>query len=377
MALVDPDAAFMDLALRLARKGAATVSPNPAVGAVVVAGGMAGGMAGTGWHRRPGEDHAEVIALREAGDAARGATLYVTLEPCTHHGRTPPCVDAVLGAGVGRVVVAMADPDPRVAGRGIAALRAAGVSVEVGLRGKEAELLNEAYGLHRRLGRPFVTYKAAATLDGATAALDGSSQWITGPAARRDVHRLRAASDAVCVGVGTVLADNPSLTVRGVASSRRPLRVVVDTFGRTPPEAQVLSPGTPTVVAVTDAAPAAARATLEEAGAEVLCLPAEGGRVSLPALLGALGARPVASLLLEGGPTLAASFVTAGLVGRYLVYLAPALMGEGTPGILQGWGAAGIGDARRLALRSVRRIGEDLRVEATAAATQATNEEVR
>ncbi|TMK45408.1 MAG: bifunctional diaminohydroxyphosphoribosylaminopyrimidine deaminase/5-amino-6-(5-phosphoribosylamino)uracil reductase RibD, partial [Actinobacteria bacterium] len=239
----------MRLALRLARKGLGRTSPNPAVGAVVVAGGR---VVGTGWHRQAGTEHAEVLALREAGDAARGATLYVTLEPCAHHGRTPPCVEAVLASGVGRVVAAMQDPDPLVAGRGFRALRESGVEVEVGTEGKAAADLNEAYLTHRRLGRPFVTYKAAMSLDGRTAAADRTSHWITGPTARRDVQRLRAASDAICVGIGTVLADNPSLTVRTPNAARRPLRVVVDSLARTPPGARVLDGAAPTLVVVTD-----------------------------------------------------------------------------------------------------------------------------
>jgi diaminohydroxyphosphoribosylaminopyrimidine deaminase/5-amino-6-(5-phosphoribosylamino)uracil reductase len=360
VATPDPDAPFMELALRLARKGVGATSPNPAVGAVVVAGGE---VVGRGWHRRAGTAHAEVLALDEAGAAARGATLYVTLEPCSHHGRTPPCVEAVLASGVARVVAAMPDPDPRVGGRGIAALAAAGVAVEVGPGGAEAAAMNEAYLLHRRLGRPFVTYKAAISADGGTAAADRTSQWITGPPARRDAHRLRAASDAICVGIGTVLADNPSLAPRGVPVRRPPLRVVVDSRGRTPPEARVLDGQAPTLIVVTEAAPPTATAELEAAGAEVLCLGSERGRIPVPALLRALGARDVTSLLLEGGARLAGSFVAAHAVDRFRFYLAPTLLGEDGIGVLAGWHVATIADAPRLTLESVRRIGEDLRIE--------------
>ncbi|HEU5004367.1 MAG TPA: bifunctional diaminohydroxyphosphoribosylaminopyrimidine deaminase/5-amino-6-(5-phosphoribosylamino)uracil reductase RibD [Actinomycetota bacterium] len=377
-----PSDRYMHRALLLAKRGAGQTSPNPAVGAVVVVGDE---IVGSGWHRRAGTDHAEVLALREAGAAAAGATLYVTLEPCSHHGRTPPCVDAVLGAGIRRVVAAMEDPDPRVAGTGIRALRDAGVAVEVGCGGTEAAALNEAYGLHRREGRPFVTYKAALSVDGRTSAADGTSQWITGPEARRDVQRVRARSDAICVGVGTVLADDPSLTVRDARparTARPPLRVVVDSRGRTPLSAQVLDASAPTLIAVTQAAPAPAVAALQAVGAEVVCLAdqAHGDRVPLPALLAYLGRREIVSLLLEGGATLAGSFVAGGLVDRYLFYLAPVLLGAGCPdqgsaghgaggpvaagrGVLEGWTAGTIGAAPRLKVRQVRRVGPDLRVE--------------
>lgn len=356
----------MGLALRLARKGLGATSPNPAVGAVVAGGGA---ILGTGWHRRAGTEHAEVLALRESGGAAAGATLYVTLEPCAHHGRTPPCVEAVIASRVARVVVAMEDPDARVAGKGIAALREAGIGVDIGVGSAAAEELNEAYVLHRRRGRPYVTYKAAATLDGATAAADGTSRWITGPASRRDVHRVRAASDAICVGVGTVLADDPSLTVRlpatGPHGTRPPLlRVVVDSVARTPPGSRVLGPGAPTLIAVTEAAPPAQREALLGAGAEVVAFPAESGRVPVRSLLQELGRRGIVALLLEGGATLAGSFVDAGLVDRVLLYVAPALLGDGSAGVVRGWAAPTIGEARHLTLRSVRRMGDDVRVEA-------------
>jgi len=357
-----PDQAFMQQALRLARKGIGRTSPNPAVGAVVVAGGR---VVGTGWHRRAGTEHAEVLALREAGEAARGATLYVTLEPCSHHGRTPPCVEAVLASGVSRVVAAMEDPDPLVSGRGFEALREAGVDVEAGPGEAQAAELNEAYVTHRRRGRPFVTYKAAVSLDGRTAAADRTSQWITGPDARRDVQRLRAASDAICVGIGTILADDPSLTVRDVKAPRPPLRVVVDSLARTPLGAKVLDGAAPTLVVVTERAPDVGVRRLREAGAEVVAMPGEGGWVSLGPMLGCLAARGVVNLLLEGGATLAGSFVAAGLVDRYLLYVAPKLLGGGSaPGVVEGWTAATIGEARPLVLRSPRLMGEDLRLEA-------------
>ena len=360
------DRQFMALALRLARRGAGRTSPNPAVGAVVV---QAGRVVGTGWHRRAGLAHAEVLALRQAGPEALGATLYVTLEPCCHQGRTPPCTQAVLAAGVRRVVAAMVDPDPRVGGQGIAELQSRGIFVEVGPGAPEAARLNEAYLLHRRLGRPFVTYKAAASFDGRTAAADGTSRWITGPEARRDVHRLRAASDAVCIGIGTVLWDDPALTVREVRSRRHPLRVVVDSLARTPPGARVLDGTGPTLIMVTEAAPEDSVAALKARGAEVARLPATGDRLALDAVVACLASRGIVSLLLEGGATLAGAFAGAGLVDRYVFYLAPKLLGgQGAPGLLEGWAAAGVGDARPLVLGGVRRIGTDLRVEARPAA---------
>lgn len=356
----------MRQALSLARKGVGSTSPNPAVGAVVVAGGA---VVGTGWHRRAGGDHAEVLALRQAGPLARGATLYVTLEPCSHHGRTPPCVDAVLAAGIARVVAAMEDPDRQVAGQGLQALAEAGLEVEVGRGGAEAAALNEAYVVHRQLARPMVTYKAALSLDGRTAAADGHSKWITGPGARRDVQFLRSRCDAICVGIGTVLADDPSLTVREGRVVRPPLRVVVDAFARTPPAARVLDEAAPTLIVVTEAAPAPAVAALGAAGAEILELASEpgsaAGRVAIPALLVHLARRGILHLLLEGGATLAGSFAGEGLIDRYRFYLAPKLLG-GSPalGVLEGWAAATMREALPLCLGRIRRIGEDLVLEA-------------
>ncbi|MGH9199598.1 MAG: bifunctional diaminohydroxyphosphoribosylaminopyrimidine deaminase/5-amino-6-(5-phosphoribosylamino)uracil reductase RibD, partial [Acidimicrobiia bacterium] len=232
------DEKHMDLGLRLARRGRGRTSPNPMVGAVVVSNGE---VVGRGWHRGPGSSHAERMALEEAGTRARGGSLFLTLEPCTFQGLTPPCLDIVLQSGVSRVVVAMEDPDHRVNGRGIRAMQEVGIEVELGVRSSEAHELLEDYLTHRTLGRPFVTYKAATSIDGRTAAADGSSKWITGEAARKDVHKLRSLHDAICVGIGTVLADNPSLTVRDTKVFKQPIRVVVDSAARTPTDASVLS----------------------------------------------------------------------------------------------------------------------------------------
>lgn len=351
---------FMKEALRRARRGRGRTSPNPVVGAVIVRGSE---VVGSGAYLGPGTPHAEAAALREAGPKAKGATMYVTLEPCVHHGMTPPCTEAIASGGIARVVVAMEDPDPRVSGAGSSDLRDRGIRVILGEGEEQARRLNRAYITHRRLGRPFVTLKAAVTLDGRTAAVDGSSRWITGEEARRDAHRERASSDAVCVGVGTVIQDDPQLTAREVRVHRQPLRVVVDSSGRTPATAKVLDDEAPTVVAVGADAPR--NQGLVSAGAEVVLLGGEGGRVSIPLLLKSLAERGVLSLMVEGGPTLAGSFVSEGLVDRYLFYMAPRLLGSpGTRGVFEGWSAPVVGQARRLRVASIRRMGEDLRVEA-------------
>ncbi|HVL52078.1 MAG TPA: bifunctional diaminohydroxyphosphoribosylaminopyrimidine deaminase/5-amino-6-(5-phosphoribosylamino)uracil reductase RibD [Actinomycetota bacterium] len=355
------DRSWMHEALCLAAKGRGRTSPNPMVGCVLVNDGV---LAGSGWHRRAGGPHAEVLALAAAGARAEGATAFVTLEPCAHHGRTPPCVHALIAGGVSRVVAAMEDPDPRTAGRGLAALRAAGIKAEVGLLFEQARRLNEQYVHHRTTGRPFVTYKAGVSLDGRTAAADGSSQWITSPQARLDAHRLRARSDAVCAGVGTVLADDPQLTPRGVSSSRAPLRVVVDSHARTPPGARVLSGDAPTVVftAAGDGTPGAM--ALKEAGAEVVNAPGSDGRVSLTDMLQVLGEREIVSLLLEGGATLAGGFAAQGLIDRFVFYVAPKLLGSSQSGALRGFCAGSVTDALDLVIAEARRIGPDLRVTA-------------
>lgn len=359
------DEAFMDEALDLAARARGRTSPNPLVGAVVVKDGR---VVGRGYHHRAGTPHAEVHALREAGDAARGATLYVTLEPCAHHGRTPPCVDAVEAAGVARVVAAMADPNPLVSGRGFAHLRRAGVLVEVGVREEQARRLNESFAKFIRTGFPFVVLKSALSLDGKIAAAGGDSRWVTGEEARRHAHQLRNSLDAVMVGVGTVLADDPQLTCR-LPGGRDPIRVVVDSLARTPPAARVnavrrQSPA-PTIVAMTPAAPEEQRRALEAAGAEVLVIDGPGPRVDLRLLLAELGRRGITSVLLEGGATLAGSAHQAGLVDKYVFYYAPKLVGGvGAPGPLGGDGVQRMAEARPLRITAVERLGEDLLVEA-------------
>jgi diaminohydroxyphosphoribosylaminopyrimidine deaminase/5-amino-6-(5-phosphoribosylamino)uracil reductase len=353
-------------ALELAARGQGTTSPNPMVGAVLVRDGR---VVGEGFHRVPGDPHAETLALRSAGPLAAGATCYVTLEPCVHHGRTPPCADALIGAGVARVVAAIRDPDANVDGRGFERLRAAGVAVEVGEGARAAEVQNAAFLVHRRLGRPRVTLKAAASLDGKVAAPDGTSQWITGEAARADGHRLRAVADAVAVGAGTAAADDPRLTARLPGwHGRQPLRVLVDATGRTPAGGHLFDGEAPTLVATTALTPPASVKAWSEAGAEVLTCPPEPAAtgepgVDLAFLARALGDRGVLELLVEGGPRLQASFWSAGLADRIVWYLAPLVIGgDGARGLLPAAGASTLTAARAVEVESVQRLGADLRI---------------
>jgi diaminohydroxyphosphoribosylaminopyrimidine deaminase / 5-amino-6-(5-phosphoribosylamino)uracil reductase len=356
------DTNYMRRAIRLAQRGRGLASPNPPVGALIVRDGT---VVGQGFHRGPGTAHAEIAAIDAAGDACRGATLYLTLEPCTHQGRTPPCAPRVIEAGFARVVVGTTDPNPLVDGRGVAALRDAGIDVEAGVLEADAERLIEAFSRFIRTGRPFVTAKVAVSLDGRAAAADGSSQWITGPAARRDAHHLRADSDAVVVGVGTVVRDDPHLTVRLRGyKGRQPLRVVLDSSCRVPLDAAILGGEAPTLVATTDKATEDAVGALRATGVEVLRVPARDGRVDLPALLEMLGKRGVASLLVEGGPTVMGDVVERGLADRYIFYVAPKLLGSGGLGAISALVAPTISDARELRIESVRHVGADIRIEA-------------
>jgi diaminohydroxyphosphoribosylaminopyrimidine deaminase/5-amino-6-(5-phosphoribosylamino)uracil reductase len=357
------DEAYMERAVELARRGSGLVSPNPMVGAVVVADYA---IVGEGSHGGPGLPHAEVLALDRAGERARGATLFTSLEPCDHYGRTPPCTDAIVRAGIARVVSATRDPNPVVDGQGVRSLRAHGVEVLEGILEAEAQRLNAGLAKHVRTGMPFVIWKAAASLDGKVAARDGSSRWITGDAARADVHRLRAWADAIVVGAGTAIADNPELTVRDPDyRGRPPIRVVVDARGRVGPSGDVFDDQAPTLVATTELAPAKTRDAWREAGAEVLVLEADGEGVVLTALMSDLGKRDVQGVLLEGGPTLAWSALEECLVDTIVLYLSPKLVGgSDAPTVLEGRGFAPIGQAMPMRIRSVERVGEDLRVEA-------------
>jgi diaminohydroxyphosphoribosylaminopyrimidine deaminase/5-amino-6-(5-phosphoribosylamino)uracil reductase len=357
------EAEAMRRAIALAARGLGATSPNPVVGCVIL--DAAGQRAGEGWHRRAGGPHAEVHALAEAGDAARGGTALVTLEPCNHTGRTGPCAQALIDAGITRVVYAVADPNPKASG-GAATLTAAGVDTEAGLLAGEAEAGNAAWLTAVRRARPFVRWKYAATLDGRIAAADGTSRWITGPEARADVHRLRAEADAVVVGSGTARADDPHLAARGVPGAVQPLRVVVDSQARAvAPGARVLDDAAPTLIAVAADAPADRVEPLER-HAEVMRLPrAAGGRrgLDVPALLAELYRRDVRSVLLEGGPTLAGAFAAAGVVDEVTAYLAPALLGDG-PQALAAAGITTIAEALRLHVAAVAPLGPDLRITA-------------
>ncbi|GAA0324487.1 bifunctional diaminohydroxyphosphoribosylaminopyrimidine deaminase/5-amino-6-(5-phosphoribosylamino)uracil reductase RibD [Actinoallomurus spadix] len=358
----------MRRALALAARARGETSPNPVVGCVVL--DAAGQVAGEGYHAYAGGPHAEVVALREAAGRAEGGTLLVTLEPCDHQGRTGPCTEAIIEAGVRRVVYAVADPDP-IAGGGARRLAEAGVEVEAGLLAAEAERVNAEWLTRTRLGRPHVTWKYAATLDGRSAAADGSSRWITGPEARHDVHELRARCDAIIAGSGTVLADDPRLTVRGVhrhdhrRTPRRPLRVIADTRARTPVTSRVLDDEAPTLIAVAEDADT----TALEGRAAVVRLPYGDRGLDLTALLAELHDRQIVAVLLEGGPTLAGSFLAAGLVDRVVAYLAPRLLGAG-PAALGDAGVATLAEAHHLQIDDVTRIGDDLRVTAVRPAVE-------
>ncbi|MEJ8545877.1 bifunctional diaminohydroxyphosphoribosylaminopyrimidine deaminase/5-amino-6-(5-phosphoribosylamino)uracil reductase RibD [Brevibacillus borstelensis] len=349
------DLTYMSLALELAKATRGQTNPNPLVGAVVVRDGAVVGM---GAHVKAGEPHAEVHALRMAGDHTKGAVLYVTLEPCSHHGRTPPCVNAIIEAGIKRVVVAVADPNPLVAGTGIARLRQAGIEVIVGVGEAQARRANEVFFHYITTKKPFVTVKTAASLDGKIATHTGHSRWITGEEARSRVHQLRRENDAILVGVRTVLADDPELTARhqGLARGKQPLRVILDSQLRTPLEARVIRDGkAPTLVFAAHDAPADRQKELERLGAEIARLE---GRVTIDAVLAELGGRGIASLLVEGGAAVNGSFLQARAIQKVVHFLSYKLIGgQGAPAPYGGLGAAQMEEAISLAEVEVEPIG--------------------
>ena len=350
------EAMFMRRALELARSASFT-SPNPRVGAILV---RDGSIVGEGRHEGAGLPHAETVALD--GVDARGATLYVTLEPCVHVGRTQPCAPVVAQSGVSRVIVAVTDPDVRVAGQGVAHLRREGIDVELGLLESDARLLNAPFFHHRTTGRPLVTLKLALTLDGRLAARDRSSQWITGPEARRRVHLRRSEVDSVLVGANTVLTDDPSLTARDVNASRQPVKVIVDATGRVAPTSKALSDGSEAIVATTHGASHETQTAWKECGAEVVVLGNSEDGVSLLELLDLLGQRQHLEVYCEGGGELATSLLRAGLVGRLELYYGGIVAGDGGPAIGD-VGITSLPDAQRWNLHAVERLGNDVRAE--------------
>lgn len=366
---MDADQRFMARALQLARLGLYTTHPNPRVGCVLV---RDGSPVGEGYHRRAGEPHAEPNALTDAGAKALGATAYVTLEPCCHQGRTPACTEALIAAGVSRVVAAMEDPNPRVAGAGFSQLRQAGIEVVQGVMEAQSAALNPGFIKRMRIGRPYVRCKLAMSLDGRTAMQDGESQWITGSAARLDVQRLRARSDAIVTGIGTVLADDPALNVRIDGGSdpaiadgdewRQPLRVVLDSGLRMPSTAKMIRLKGKTLVVALTGGPN--QRLLETAGAEVALLPGDGGRIDLGMLLDQLGRRQINEVLIESGSTLAGSFLAAGLVDELVIYAAPHIMGDDARGLFRLPGLKRMRDRIGLDITDLRMVGKDIRITA-------------
>jgi len=358
---MDRDEKYMKRALALAARARGATSPNPMVGAVVVRGDK---IIAEGYHRRAGADHAEVIALRRAGNGARGAELFVNLEPCFHHGRTPPCAPRVIASGVRRVVAGMTDPNPKTAGKGIEAIRRAGIEVEVGVLEDECRRLNEAFIHWIRKGTPFCILKVAMSLDGKIATRTGHSQWITGEKSRRDAHRLRAAADAVIVGAGTVRADDPSLTARNVKARRQPRPVILSSRLNLPDEAKVYGHPAGCIIAASAKAPAGRIKALEATGAEIVKLPAAGGLVQWKPLMEELGRRDITSVLIEGGSRTFGSAIEAGVVNKIVAYMAPIIIGgDEAAAAFGGPGISRLEYAPRMHNIKISRMEEDIRVE--------------
>ena len=355
-AFTDADNAYMASAIALAERGLYTTTPNPRVGCVIVAGGS---VIGEGWHERAGLPHAEANALADVaarGRSPRGATMYVTLEPCNHVGRTPPCADAVIAAGIGRVVVAMADPNPAAAA-GAARLRAAGIAVDMGLLGDQARELNVGFVSRMTRGRPWVRMKVAASLDGRTALSTGESKWITGEAARADGHHWRARACAILTGHGTIHHDDPQLTVRAIATPRQPRRIVIDRHAETDPRARVLADDNVLMVTAGERNPS------WSSGVPHLALPDADGRIDLGALMEALGERGINELHVEAGARLNGALLDAGLVDELLLYVAPSIIGDPAHGVAEfRSGLANLSDRIELAVRDVAHVGTDLRI---------------
>jgi diaminohydroxyphosphoribosylaminopyrimidine deaminase/5-amino-6-(5-phosphoribosylamino)uracil reductase len=359
---VGADYEYMARALQLAERGLYTTDPNPRVGCVLVRDGV---IVGEGWHERAGESHAEVLALRVAGEQARGATAYVTLEPCSHHGRTPPCADALIAAGVKEVVAAMQDPNPQVAGGGLARLQSAGIQTRSGVLSTQAEALNPGFISRMRRGRPYVRCKLAMSLDGRTAMASGESKWITGAEARADVQQLRARSSAIMTGIGTVLADDPSLNVRmdDVEVARQPLRVVLDHELRMPITARMLRlAGKTLIFAVSEAE--APREALLAAGAEIVLLEARDGRLLIKDVLEVLAVREINEVLVEAGATLSGALLAAGLIDELVIYMAPQILGDAARGLFHLPGLVRMEQKLGLVIQDIRQVGQDWRITA-------------
>ena len=351
------DREHMAEALRLAEKGLFTTTPNPRVGCVIVRDAE---VVGSGWHETTGGPHAEAMALAAAGARACGATAYVSLEPCSHHGRTPPCADALIAAGVARLVAAMQDPNAMVAGAGFSRLRAAGIEVESGLMQEEARALNVGFVSRMSRGLPWVRMKIAASLDGRTALANGASQWITGTEARRDGHAWRARACAVLTGIGTVMDDDPQLNVREVETTRQPLKVVVDSRLQLRPSARLLQSGR--VLVATAAEDAPGRSALEDRGAEVLVLPNAQGKVDLAELVRELARREMNEVHVEAGTKLNGSLLREALVDELLLYLAPCILGDGARGMFSLPELADLAQKRLVQFDDAKAIGRDIRI---------------
>jgi len=353
------DYAFMSQALRLAEQGLYSTTPNPRVGCVIVRDEQ---IVGSGWHEKAGQPHAEINALADAGAAARGATAYITLEPCGHHGRTPPCADALIAAGIARVVIAMEDPNPLVSGRGCALLQQAGINIQTGLMQAEAYALNAGFVSRMTRKKPWVRLKIAASLDGKTALNNGTSQWITGEAARQDGHRWRARSCAVMTGIGTVESDNPQLTVRHAETNRQPKKIVVDSRLAIPLAARVLQNDAETFIFTAQTGNREKKAALSQLNAQVMVLPNASGRVDLQRMMAALADLGINEVLVEAGGRLNGALVAAGLVDELIIYLAPHLIGDDARGMIALPELTGLEDKKPLKIQDIRMIGQDIRL---------------
>jgi len=351
------DHAYMSQALQLAEKGLYSTSPNPRVGCVIVRDGK---IAGSGWHVQTGQPHAEINALNIAGGAAQGATVYLTLEPCSHYGRTHPCAEALIRAKVAKVIIAMQDPNPLVAGKGASLLKQSGINVLVGLMGEWAKDLNVGFVSRMINNRPWVRMKIAASLDGKTALNNGVSQWITGEAARHDGHRFRARSCAVLTGIGTVLEDDPQLSVRFIETSRQPLRIIIDSQLKIPTTAKVLRGEGELIFTTTDNKERIS--ALKEAGARPIILPSEKGKIDLAGLMQILADFEINELLVEAGNRLSSAFIREGLVDELIIYLAPHLIGNRAMGMLQLPELTDLSEKYNLKIKDLRMVGEDIRI---------------